>query len=993
MRLHALSVTAFGPFGGSVDVDFDRLGADGLFLLHGPTGAGKTSVLDAVAFALYGVLPGSRRENRRLLSDHAEAGVAPRVVLEATLGGRRVTLSRTPEYLRPKRRGDGVTKQNASASLVWEDGDGENLTRIDEVAREVERLLGMRVDQFFQVVMLPQGEFARFLRARTEDRGALLEQLFDTDRFSSVEQWFAERRRAGADALAGRTDALDRLAAQVATAAGVEHAVGDDVVDWATGLAEDARDRVVVEQARLAAARADHDAARIAAADAHRRADARRRGEAAQAALAVLSAGRADRERRAEELDAAGRAEAVIGRLTAYDAARRRADRAEEAMAAAVDTAGGTRAADIVAALSWPPSEDDAARLDAAVQDWSGEIAVLDGVAEVERHRASADRDRRTALDRVRELTETLADARARLDAVPADRLRLDAELADCIDAAAALGSAESRRAEAAAAVDARLERRRIERRLAEANETADAARRNCDELRARWLDVRERRLDSMSAELAARLTAGEPCTVCGATEHPRPAVRREDHVDLRDEREAEARKSAAEADEVSARARVEHLRETLAALGPDDAADSAALAERLDAATAEVVRLQERAVRREAVASARAALDREADKTAARITAVSAELASTRERLSALETRIAEDTARVESAIGPSASVADRRRGVEEAIDAALAVRDTRTAAAAARTAADRANADVDDAVAEAGFAGRAEAIAAARTAEARERLRADLARAEREEAAAGAALADADVAAAMADGPVDTDAVDAVDVATREALDRAVASADEAERRSRQLADLTAQLWSVADAIGPLQQRQQELEALADVVAGRGANARKMSLRSYVLAARLEEVAAAASLRFRRMSEGRFEFVHSDEAGPRGTRGGLGLDIRDDYTGVVRPAGTLSGGEAFCASLSLALGLADVVAAEAGGVTLDTMFVDEGFGTLDAESLDAVMGVLDDLRSGGRTVGIVSHVSELRDRVPSRLEVMRGRTGSTVRVHAPAI
>lgn len=157
VRLHALSVTAFGPFGGTVDVDFDDLGADGLFLLHGPTGAGKTSVLDAIAFALYGVLPGSRRESRRLLSDHAAPGVVPRVELDATLGGRRLTIVRQPEFLRPKRRGVGTTKQNAKATLTWHDGRGENLTRIDEIALEVERLLGMRVDQFFQVVLLPQG--------------------------------------------------------------------------------------------------------------------------------------------------------------------------------------------------------------------------------------------------------------------------------------------------------------------------------------------------------------------------------------------------------------------------------------------------------------------------------------------------------------------------------------------------------------------------------------------------------------------------------------------------------------------------------------------------------------------------------------------------------------------------------------------------------------------------------------------------------------------
>jgi exonuclease SbcC len=188
----------------------------------------------------------------------------------------------------------------------------------------------------------------------------------------------------------------------------------------------------------------------------------------------------------------------------------------------------------------------------------------------------------------------------------------------------------------------------------------------------------------------------------------------------------------------------------------------------------------------------------------------------------------------------------------------------------------------------------------------------------------------------------------------------------------------------------LAPAEAAYAELRALADVVNGRGQNSRKMSLRSYVLAARLEEVAIAATHRLRTMSQGRYSFVHSDAAGARGTRGGLGIDVLDDYSGTIRPAKTLSGGESFLASLALALGLADVVAGETGGALLDTLFVDEGFGTLDAETLDVVMNILDELRAGGRVVGLVSHVEELRQRIPTRLRVRKSRTGSTVEVRA---
>jgi exonuclease SbcC len=184
----------------------------------------------------------------------------------------------------------------------------------------------------------------------------------------------------------------------------------------------------------------------------------------------------------------------------------------------------------------------------------------------------------------------------------------------------------------------------------------------------------------------------------------------------------------------------------------------------------------------------------------------------------------------------------------------------------------------------------------------------------------------------------------------------------------------------------IAPVEVAFAELAALTDVVNGHGQNAKRMSLRSYVLASRLEEVALAATRRLRAMSGGRYSFVHSDSAGPHGMRGGLGLDVLDDYSGQTRSAKTLSGGESFLASLALALGLADVVAAETGGAVLDTLFVDEGFGSLDPDTLEEVMATLDELRAGGRMVGIVSHVDELRQRIPTRLRVRKARTGSTL-------
>jgi exonuclease SbcC len=210
------------------------------------------------------------------------------------------------------------------------------------------------------------------------------------------------------------------------------------------------------------------------------------------------------------------------------------------------------------------------------------------------------------------------------------------------------------------------------------------------------------------------------------------------------------------------------------------------------------------------------------------------------------------------------------------------------------------------------------------------------------------------------------------------------AVAALDRARRCSTALEAIVGEITATQVELEERRIWADQVAELADLVNGRGANAMRMRLQSFVLAARLEQVAEVASRRLHEMSGGRYTFLHSDAQGRNGARGGLGLDVLDEYTGVRRPTKTLSGGESFMASLALALGLADVVSAESGGVGIDTLFVDEGFGTLDAESLDAVMGVLDELRRGGRTVGVISHVEELRTRIPTRIEVVATREGS---------
>lgn len=256
-----------------------------------------------------------------------------------------------------------------------------------------------------------------------------------------------------------------------------------------------------------------------------------------------------------------------------------------------------------------------------------------------------------------------------------------------------------------------------------------------------------------------------------------------------------------------------------------------------------------------------------------------------------------------------------------------------------------------------------------------------------QQEEAAVRAVLAEAETVAAAGQPPADLQAAELAASTAGRRVREAASAHDAAGRRCTELDRLTHRAGGSVRRLGPLREEYDRVARLATLTAGTSAdNERKMRLESYVLAARLEQVAAAATMRLQRMSSGRYTLVHSDDRAGRG-RSGLGLHVVDAWTGRERDTATLSGGETFFASLALALGLADVVTDEAGGVRLDTLFIDEGFGSLDDQTLDEVLDVLDSLRERDRSVGIVSHVADLRRRIHAQLEVVKGRSGSVVR------
>jgi exonuclease SbcC len=338
--------------------------------------------------------------------------------------------------------------------------------------------------------------------------------------------------------------------------------------------------------------------------------------------------------------------------------------------------------------------------------------------------------------------------------------------------------------------------------------------------------------------------------------------------------------------------------------------------------------------------------------------------------------------------------------RGDDPSVDARIARLTAEAAAVDALREAERVAADRATAAAEAWRAAEAEAVtagygdlAAAEAAALDDLALAELEAACREfdgrDAATAAALADPDLAG-LEPGLVDPGpAQDALERAQQ----RHTTAASHAHRADQVRAEVTRLAASLTAAVAeaePVRQRAARIAAVADLVAGQGQNARRMTLRAYVLSARLDEVARSASQRLRRMSGGRYSFVFTGDADSRRVRAGLGLRILDDYSGLARSTRTLSGGESFMASLSLALGLADVVAAESGGISIETLFIDEGFGSLDADTLDLVMDTLDELRAGGRVIGLVSHVAEMRQRIPMRLRVRKSGVVSRLELEA---
>ncbi|WP_022882940.1 AAA family ATPase [Gryllotalpicola ginsengisoli] len=890
MRINRVSMTGFGPFKTTQSVDFDAFADDGIFLIGGKTGAGKSTILDAICFALYGTVPryeGQAAAQTRLRSDHCAPEDPTRVELEFTVGEQRYLVRRSPEYERPKTRGDGFTTQKAEAELFQQGPDGGWVgleAQLRTVGVRLAQIVQLSQEQFLQVILLAQNRFQEFLLARSEDRQSLLRTLFGTRRFDDYDAALQERRRELEAALTRGQGEVDSLARQLGALLEQPETLPTDAraaVAWMSSAVDGHRERLTAAEAEAAradgawqTARAEHD--RLA--EVHGR---QQRRAAALARREELAQAGADLER--EVLDALAAAAAHVGPQGSLD----------EAAGALAELAGSLSGA--VQTERTLPERERAVAAAEARREKTAEL-----IRQAREHAVEWEAQLRALEPQLDEATAQAADEGAALEA-----LRAITPVLEALTAAVAVGAAAEE----------------AQRRELEGGKARTAASAALDELR-------ERRLDGHAAELAAALVEGEPCPVCGSTQHPAKASWSGEPVTEDDLAAAEAALQQAEAEAKSLSRRAADARAKLAEL------QGAAAGHTLETATAAKAAAEARLTDARAAAARAAELRARRTKLTAQFEGHDAEL----ERL----------TAESDAA---SAELASARTSLDQA----------RQTVAAARG-------DFDAASARAGAVD--ESLRAVRRLATR--------RQEHEAALAGveATLAEAELQE-LPDEPVELTEV-------RRLLAEASVARDSTRDTRTTLATRLETATGYLEAARAAHERSAELaeryevvRRLAATVHGQPPNTRAMRLESFVLAAELEEIVQAANARLAQMTGGRYLLEHSDERAARGAQSGLGLAILDQHTGLARPTPSLSGGETFLASLALALGLAEVVTGRAGGVRLDTLFIDEGFGSLDSETLEIAMGTLDSLRAGGRTIGLISHVEAMKEQIPAKLQV----------------
>ena len=1093
MILHNLEFEAFMAYPKRQEINFDTLNNAGVFLLNGPTGAGKTTILDAICYALYGETS-SDRESAKLHSTYAaHSGTKPRVLLDVTLHGKRLRIDRTPAYNKPITRGarkGQMREESAKATLAElapgaDPSDEKAWTPISSSVAEVNRTIAERThltkEQFLKVVLLPQGQFAQFLKSKPKERKELLKKMFPVEHYEQLfdalleeskkaqqdvaqdentQRGYLERARAEMLALQALLDAADTdaegtdtegSAVEGSVEAGEEpenltaESVTAETLDaWIAGGVERAREtstREKQEQQRLTD-EADRNT-RLLAERAQLQADWREYEQLCERRTRLTE--RADEHKAQREELAQARAAAPLHAQYAQVHAESQALAAREQEHSACASALEENGRALLAALrdeetaedvTFPEETTFAALPDLEPAEQEAQLeALLDTLRALQKKDAQLT-DEEAAVAALLKQANALEQDKARAEKTLSDLTAAAEQLAEEL---AGYSTADEERTLAAHLVTEAQQKhdaaQQMQQKLDAASAAVAAAQKQSkrtataeQKAQEKWQasaqqalaateefkNLQVLRLAQASSLLARELKDGEPCAVCGSVEHPAPAriaegeqlVERAD-LDAAKEREDKAHKQARthelakdratkahqEASEALAAARTQY--ETLVAQGECDVEQTAA---QLQQAQTRLAQAQSRVTARDGVLVKveRVRAEQQKAQEALRTIESAAVEAQTRHRDAAARCEAAAaELAPARAAVGFAQrveAVEGYRVAHQRLARAVLLLGQARERHALAAAQAERL-------LAESSFESAELVQAAVRTPERVDALEQAVAAYELEHArllegfGREAIVAVAARAAAGEQAPDDLQGVREQVEQLRAAAHRLTLREGERESMLRSLHVLRGEYAAFRAKTAQRYDRAQMLANLAAAARGDtlGGYEHQVDLVSYVLGAEFERILHSASLHLDRMSEGRYGMVFSDHRA-KGSRsgGGLNLEITDTWTGEPREASSLSGGESFLASLSLALGLAEVVQANNGGIELDTLFIDEGFGTLDAETLDMVMGTIESLRDSGRTIGLISHVEEMKNRIPAQIVVEKGQNGSSVRVNS---
>lgn len=974
MKILRVSLQGFGPYPRAETVDFEAFDGDGKFVITGKTGAGKSSILDAVTFALFGHVPRyGKVTDDRVRSDFLQDSTdVTEASVEFSTSGARYRVTRRPTYNVPGR----TTPIPTFAEIAeFKDDRWEVLAsgKVKEVNSKVYEIVRLTPEQFQQVILLAQGQFQEFLVADSGQRRRLLRQLFDTGRFLDYSTDLDTRARRLHTAFELTATSINTNISNLA--ATVEQEVPDgldatnpsDVLAWATSLKEAQREALTVAQREAQERRNALYAAQASLTEA--------------TSVATLQKRRSGALKRQDELDSSS---AQIGAAGARVRAARNADLAWPAVqdyleaARLLDTANREheKAQEAFATLH-PAAVVLPDALQAQIDGLTGEVAILAGLVEREKAlpelRATAEKAR-AAADEARMALQVLADDRDRLkESVPGldERLaQLSVEAGKLADARSALDNLKLQLAAAKAAsqTSAALDKAKS------ARVEASAA---FDEAAVRRTDVLARQLGEYASTLADDLVEGEPCAVCGSTTHPAKAEAIPGHITEADVARAESEVEAADTAYKKADRAVNTLTERL------DQEQKAAHDGTVPELTSHVTAAQTAHDLAADAATNVKELTEERNNVWGQIDAKNQEVDAAKETRGQLETQaqLAESAFDLEDktlaeACGDYDTIAAKYQDTETRRAVAQRLLDTtRTRDSAAKTA-NMALAKQDAAVAEHGFANAKDVESARLSASEQDTLNETVNRHATDTKAVAQILAEPDLQN-LPDEPVDVEAPKKARQAADNANQTATSALGEVKTRANQVKAFFRSIKKSLKAAGRTQCEYEIVNRLALTVRGQSPNTRKMTLETFALAADLEDIVAAANVLLARMTANRYELKYSDDLAKGGAQSGLAIDVVDTYNAESRTPQSLSGGEKFQASLALALGLAEVVTERNAGVRLDTLFIDEGFGALDTETLDTTLDTVDALREGGRTVGLISHVEQVKERIPHHINV----------------